>query len=148
MEGGVKLFVATKAFVSFNGKVLVLRESSKYQDGTNANKYDIVGGRVEPGQRFDESLLREVQEETGLTVSIGKPFFVNEWRPIVKGEQWQIVGIFFSCSAESDKVTLSADHDDFKWIEPGEYNRLNLIENLKPAFEAYLDFRHSSRTTL
>lgn len=86
-----KLFVATKAFILYDGKVLLLKESSKYQDGTNAERFDIVGGRVEPGQRFDESLLREIKEETGLDVEIGRPFFVNEWRPIVRGEQWQIV---------------------------------------------------------
>jgi 8-oxo-dGTP diphosphatase len=138
MVADIKLFVATKAFISFEGRMLILRESSKYQDGTNANKYDVVGGRVEPGQKFDESLLREIREETNLTVSIEKPFFVSEWRPSVRGEQWQIVGIFFMCSAQSREVTLSSDHDDFKWIDPREYVAFDLIENLKPAFEAYL----------
>ena len=58
-----KLFVATKAFVFYKEKVLILRESDKYKDGTNAGGYDIVGGRVEPGQRFDESLLREIKDK-------------------------------------------------------------------------------------
>ena len=134
----VKLFVATKALITFNDKVLVVRESSKYEDGTNANKYDVVGGRIEPGQKFDESLVREVQEETELAVSIGKPFFVSEWRPVVRGEQWQIVGIFFKCTALSDAVVLSEDHDDYQWIDPKEYKNFNLIDNLGPVFEAYL----------
>ncbi len=133
-----KLFVATKAFIVHNGKVLILRESTKYQSGANIGKFDVVGGRVEPGQRFDESLAREIKEETGLNVKIGKPFFVNEWRPVVKGEQWQIVGTFFECVADSDNVKLSNDHDDHKWIDPKEYKNHPLIENLQPAFEAYL----------
>src|SRR3989344_8134095 len=113
----IKLFVATKAFiVNDKGKVLLVRESSKYKDGSNAGKLDIVGGRVEPGQRFDDSLKREVKEETGLEVKIGKPFFVNEWRPVVRGEQWQIVGIFFACTTTTDTVTLSQDHDAYEWI--------------------------------
>ena len=70
-----KLFVATKAFIVYNNKVLILRESIKYQEGTNHGKYDVVGGRVKPGQRFDESLLREIKEETGLAVKISQPFF-------------------------------------------------------------------------
>jgi len=86
-----KLFVATKAFIVYKGKVLLLKESAKYSDGTNAERFDVVGGRIEPGQRFDESLLREIKEETGLEVEIGRPFFVNEWRPIVRGEKWQVV---------------------------------------------------------
>jgi len=57
-----KLFVATKAFIVFNGKVLLIKESDNYAEGTNTGKFDVVGGRVELGQRFDESLLREIKE--------------------------------------------------------------------------------------
>jgi 8-oxo-dGTP diphosphatase len=135
----VKLWVATKALVDHKGKVLILRESGKYADGTNAARYDVVGGRIEPGQRFDESLLREIKEETGLTAEIGRPFYVGEWRPVVRGEQWQIVGTFFKCTVKTDKVTLSEDHDEYLWIDPKDYKKYNLIPNLIPAFEAYLD---------
>ena len=69
-----KLFVAMKAFIVHDGKVLILRESPKDTERTNVGKYDVVGGRVKLGQRFDESLLREIHEETGLAVKIGKPF--------------------------------------------------------------------------
>ena len=132
-----KLFVATKAFIENKGKILVVRESGKYEDGTNEGKYDVVGGRVEPGQRFDESLLREIKEETGLNVQIGNPFFVNEWRPEKNGETWQIVGIFFVCHAKTDQVELSQDHDSYKWIDPKKFADEGLIENLHPAFHAY-----------
>lgn len=134
-----KIFVATKAFINLNGKILILRESSKYSDGSNSGKFDVVGGRVEPGQRFDESLIREIKEETGLTVKLGKPFFVGEWRPVVRDEQWQIIGTFFECFADSNEVILSEDHDSYEWIDPKNYKDFNLIENLYPAFEVYLE---------
>lgn len=134
----IKLFAATKAFITYRGKVLLLRESSKYQDGTNVGKYDVPGGRIKPGQRFDKSLLREINEETHLKVKIGKPFFVYEWRPIKNGEKWQIIGTFFKCSTKSNKVRLSKDHSDFVWINPKDYKKYPLIENLHPAFLAFL----------
>jgi 8-oxo-dGTP diphosphatase len=134
----IQLFAATKAFIVYDQKVLILRESSQYKDGANIGKYDVVGGRIKPGQRFDESLVREIKEETGLKVKIGRPFFMNEWRPVVKNEQWQIVGTFFECFADSDQVILSEDHEDFQWINPIDYKDYNLIENLIPAFESYL----------
>lgn len=133
-----KLFVAMKAFIIHQGKILVLRESAKYVDGSNQNKYDVVGGRIKPGQHFKESLLREISEETGLKVTVGKPFFVNEWRPTVKGERWHIVGTFFECHADDNQVILSEDHDHCMWINPKEYAQYPLIDNLMPAFEAYL----------
>ncbi len=78
MNQDIKLFVATKAFVLYENKMLILCESSKYIDRANTDKYDVVGGRIEPEQRFNESLLREVKEETGLdNIQIGDPFYVG-----------------------------------------------------------------------
>lgn len=134
----IKVWVATKAFLLYKGKILILRESDKYKDGTNSDKYDVVGGRVEPGQRFDESLLREIKEETGLVAKIENPFYVGEWRPIVRGEQWQIIGTFFECVVKSNKVILSKDHNDYLWINPKDFRKYKLIDNLIPAFKAYL----------
>lgn len=134
----MKLFAATKAFVVNKNKVLILQESTKYTEGTNAGRFDVPGGRVKPGERFNEGLRREVQEETGLKIKIGKPFFVNEWRPIVNGEKWQIIASFFECKSTANKVKLSKDHADFKWIKPKDYKKYNLIPNLDVAFKAYL----------
>jgi 8-oxo-dGTP diphosphatase len=133
-----KMFVATKAFIMCDGKVLLLRESSDYKDSAHTGKLDLPGGRVELGQKFDESLLREVQEETGLDVEIGKSFFVNESYPIVRGENWQIIRIFFECHSKSKDVKLSEDHSEFIWIKPKEYPQYNVIENLIPVFEEFL----------
>lgn len=138
MKKEPKIFIATKAFIISNGKVLILRESKSYDEGTNWKRYDLPGGRLKPGERFDEALIREVKEETGLKIKIGKPFAVNEWRPIVHDEQWQIVGIFFECSSISTKVKTSIDHDAFEWIDPSQYGKYNLIDNLAPIFKTYL----------
>lgn len=134
-----KLWLATKAFLIHNGKVLIVREAATNKDGSGVGKYGFVGGRIEPGQRFDESLLREIKEETGLTATIGKPFYVDEWRPVVRGEQWQIVATFFECFTETDKVVLSDEHDDYQWIEPKDFSNYELYDNSVPIFEAYLD---------
>lgn len=134
----MKVFTATKAFVMSKGKVLLLRQSSKYEDGANVGKYDVPGGRVEPGQRFDDSLLREIKEETGLSVVIKGPFHVDEWRPVVRGEEWQIIGIYFICEASSSDVRLSKDHDDFVWMDPKDYEKYELLAGVDKAFGAFL----------
>lgn len=135
-----KIFVATQAFIINDDKILIIRESPTYEDGTNIGKFGVPGGRVKAGERFDAGLRREVKEETGLSVNIGEPFFVGEWRPMVRGEERQIVGVFFECTSESDKVTLGNDHDEYLWIDPRGYKNFNLIENLFSAFETYLKF--------
>ena len=109
------------------GKVLVLREASQYADGTHYGQYDFPGGRVEPGEHIDTALIREVKEETGLEVEIGKPIFVADWSPVVKGVQLQIFGIFFLCTAKNADVVLSSDHDAYEWINPTNPASLDLI---------------------
>ena len=136
--GNVKLFVAAKAFVIHNNKVLILRESNKYSDGTQFGKYGEVGGRIAPGEYFNESLIREIKEETGLNVGIGKPFYVGEWRRNVRGENWQIIGIFLECFSDSSDVKLSEDHDHYLWIDPKEYKNYSIMEATITAFEEYI----------
>lgn len=133
----MKLFVAVKAIIEHENKVLIIRESSKYIEGTNVDKFDIPGGRINPEQSLIENLKREILEETGLIVNIGESFFLNEVRPIINGEETLIVRIFFKCSSESDKVKLSDDHDKYEWINSTEYRNYKLIENLIPVFEKY-----------
>ncbi len=133
-----KLFVATKAFILNQGKVLVLRESGLYQDGTNSGRYDLPGGRLNPGEAVMDGLQLEILEETGLTVEVTGPLTVNEWRPTVRGEEWHIVGIFFLCEAASSEVQVSGDHDAYEWINPRAYKEVGVIDNLSAVFEAYL----------
>lgn len=133
-----KLFVATKAVIVHDGKVLLLREAGTYADGTNVGRYDVCGGRLKPGEHFQEALQREVLEETGLEITVGEPIAVGEWRPIVRNEQWQIVGIYFLCQASSAEVRLSEDHDHYLWIDPATYAQFNILDTLKTVFAQYL----------
>lgn len=133
-----KLFIATKAFIVYQGKILIVREASTYATGTQIGKYDVVGGRLQPGEHFDDGLKREALEEVGLTIEVGKPFFVNESWPMIKGEQHQIVRVFFRCEAKTTTVKLSQDHDDFQWIEPHYYFQYPVIDNLIPAFQTFI----------
>ena len=127
-----------KAFLLFKDKVLILRESPNYEEGTNKGRYDLVGGRVAPGENFANALLREIKEETSLDAQIGKPILVDEWYPIVKGEQWHVIGVSFKCSANSDQIMLNGDHDDYKWIDPKDYKNYPLTTNAYNVFDAYL----------
>ena len=104
--------MTTKTFIEYEERILVLRESNSYADGTNTGKFDVIGGRMELGQKFDESLKREVKEETGLEI--------------------------FTCKSKSNKARLSKDYDAYKWIDQKNFRDAGFIKNLFPAFEAYL----------
>ena len=127
MENNIIQRIAGRAVIFYEGKMLIIRESGKYEDGTNAGRYDFPGGKVEPGETLPAALKREVKEECGLEITIGEPIFVGEWRPIVKGKQLQIFGIYFRCETDKPEVILGQDHDDYQWIKPEDSGKWNFI---------------------
>ncbi|MBR9706145.1 NUDIX domain-containing protein [Candidatus Pacearchaeota archaeon] len=134
-----KVYVATKALINCDDRVLILRESEDYTDGSNKGYFDVVGGRVGFGQNIFKNLRREAKEEAGLDIEIIEPFFTDTWHPIIKGEQASVSGIFFNCYAQTDKVRLSKDHDKYLWIMPTHHKYHTLIPNLHRVFDAYIE---------
>ena len=138
-----KLFVASKAVIEKEGKILLIREAPTYADSSQTALYDIPGGRIEPGQTLEEALLREIKEEVGIEVRLGVPFFVNEVRRTVRGEEWQIIRVFYAAPYVSGDVTLSADHDAELWASLDELKDHPVIDNLAPVFARYAELINS-----
>jgi len=136
--GKIRQRIACKAIIQYQSKVLILREATTYADGTNGGRYHLPGGRIEPGEPFMDGLAREIHEETGLRVTCGKPLFIGEWFPVIRGEQNQIVAIFFACTAQTDHVELSSEHDDYQWINPEAYRRYDIIVPDDKVIEEFL----------
>jgi 8-oxo-dGTP diphosphatase len=133
-----KFFTATKAFLNRGGKILILRESNQYQDGSNTAQYDVPGGRIEPEEELLSALKREVFEESGLTLFGATPFYESTVQ-IQRGDDiWEIHRIYFACKAEDGDVVLSNDHDEYQWIDPADYKTSNIIPDLGDVFDAYL----------
>ncbi len=125
--------IACRAVIFDGSRVLIIRESNKYADGTNVGKYDFPGGRISPGEKVMDALKREVLEEAGLVVTSAVPFYVDEWHPVIHGQPTQIIGIFFLCTVENTAVALGNDFDAFEWILPGDAENYSLMREPKNA---------------
>lgn len=147
-SGNLVLHVAAKAvIIDPKGRVLIMREASAKTHPTNtkSGRYQLPGGRLKPGEKFVDGLRREIFEETGLEIEIGDPLLVGEWRPVVQGVPWQIVGVFIAAKAKSDKVRSSDEHDAFKWIDPVKYSNYDIIPPDWEAIDKYVNRVSSER---
>lgn len=130
--------VGAKALIKYKDKFLILREGAS--DGTATGKYQVPGGMVEPGEDFMDALLREVHEETGLSVKPIVPVMIDSWMPTIEGVPHQIFGIFYLCTTSTDKIKLSHEHDDYAWIKPSEVSKYITTLQIPKLIDQYEQF--------
>ena len=109
-----------------DGFVLV-QERIKYWKGIA-----FPGGHAEPGESFEQAAVREMREETGLTVENPRLCGVIHWDNPEKREKY----IVFAYRAERFSGTLldATDEGRVFWLHESELSH----QTLCPNFEKYL----------
>ena len=98
---------------NFN-RILLLQRSN--DDPTGANSWENAGGGIEHGEEPEEAIKREIGEETGITeITIKNVAYVAL---INGGEPYLIIA--YICESQTETVTLSHEHQAFKWADKEE----------------------------
>lgn len=112
----------TLCYIIKDGKVLMMLRNKKKQD-INQNKWIGVGGHFEHGESPDECLLREVKEETGLTLTRYRA------RGIVTFCYKDVVEYMHLYTADQYEGELSVcDEGELSWIDKDKVMNLNIWE--------------------
>ena len=114
----MKLQVGVSAVVVRGKKFLVIKRARPEEFGREGS-WTLPCGRTEHGEGPNKTILREVKEETGLSVKAVKP--IDVWSGTSKGA-WRIV-ICFLCKYKGGKVRLSHEHTDYMWVPLGTRSR-------------------------
>ncbi|MEM3422243.1 MAG: NUDIX hydrolase [Candidatus Bilamarchaeaceae archaeon] len=113
-------------------RVLLLRR----KDGI----WEFPGGSVEWGEHPEDSAIRELQEETG--ISVQKPLrFMGVTSAVYKKGENEKHSIYLVYAAETKNmmVKLSKEHDEYRWLNKTEIgfirNTLNIGLNAEPIID-------------
>lgn len=121
------VFVATKAvIINKSGKILTIRRSAT--DPHRPLTWDLPGGEVEVGEELEDSLRREIKEETGMEVDEPKLHGVIG-RFNQRQEYW--VTIAYVIKSKTDEVVLSSEHDEYRWVTKEEFLGSNATDRQK-----------------
>lgn len=98
------------------------------------NEWDLPGGTVEFGEDPTTALKRELSEETGLKIEIGKPVFVCSKTKELRHQFW----IVYLCDYKGGEVKLDDEHSEYLWIDNTEVKKLKKIYFLDSFYKKYL----------
>ena len=101
--------------------LLIRRSEEKY----NSTKWDIPGGRIDPGTSLGENLVREVMEETGLAMT-SEPTIVGA-QDIFATDMRHVVRVTYIGTADGEPK-LSDEHTEYRWVTWDELKAMPLEE--------------------
>ncbi len=130
-------FLAVSAAIVRDGKLLIVRRARK----PALNLYTFPGGGVETGETLTEAVIREVREETALTI---EPVALAGHREaIVRDGEGRVerhfVILCFAARWLAGEPVLNEELDDSRWVTPAELADLRTTDGLAEIAAAALE---------
>lgn len=123
-----------------SGEVLLVKPN--YRD-----HWGFAGGMVEDGEPPHEACAREVQEEIGLSLTVGDLLVVG-WTPPNAERKRSMLFLLFDCGTVPDDVTITlqtSELDAYTFLPPGKATAL-LDPMVARRLPAGLEARQTGRT--
>ncbi|WP_419241033.1 NUDIX hydrolase [Cardinium endosymbiont of Nabis limbatus] len=128
--------VAT-CYMVCNGKILVLKRNSHASAG---GKWCMPGGKLEKNETPHQAVIREVKEETGITLPPEKADFIQTicirlFTPKLDYLLHLFKGVLAPSAPSDYTVTLNQEHTDYLWVDLPTAQGLNLVAGGKEVLD-------------
>ena len=101
--------------------------------GVFPGQWALSGGGVEPGERIEDALRREIREELGDKLILQK---ITPWtfsddvrmKTYADGTKEEIYMIYliFDCVSANREITINEEFQDFAWVKPQDLAQYDL----------------------
>ena len=116
----------TLCYIEKDNKYLMLHRTKKEND-LNGGKWIGVGGKFEKDETPEECLLREVKEETGLTLTKYRLRAVITFQ----SNEWETEYMYLFTASEFTGRLINCNEGDLEWVDKHEILNLNIWEGDK-----------------
>jgi len=115
-----------------DGKIRYLFLKKKYK----TEYWDLPKGNIEKDEKEEETVRREIQEETGLKDLKFVPGFKEKINYFYKNDRGTVFKevIFFLVESKSEEVKISPEHTSYEWVTYTEALK-RAKENTRKVFE-------------
>lgn len=93
------------------------------------------GGHVEPGESITQSVIREVLEETGLTLHHPRLCGVKDW---IEDDGGRYIVFLYQCGEFSGELKSSEEGEVF-WANRADLPSMNLSSGMEETFRAFFE---------
>ena len=110
--------------------------------GVFPNQWGLPGGGVEPGERIDEALKRDVMEELGVVITVLRPLFFKDGlheKTFPDGEKRLVYMVFllYECRVDSNQpIRLNAEFSQYSWVQRDRLGDYDLNSATRDTFSA------------
>jgi nucleoside triphosphatase len=121
------------------GSILLCRMAP--DRGVFPGSWALSGGGMDPGETIEQALRREIREELGEGLEIGRivPWSFRDdvrTKTYADGstEEIYMIYLIFDCEALNRRITLNEEFDDHAWVRPEDLARYALNEATRLTF--------------
>ena len=126
----VQKIVLAGVIINKNNEILILQRNK--DEDIFPNMWELPSGKREFLESSESCLIREVKEETGLSVKIIMPFSVFDYQIEKPKEIRDTIQINFLVRVvNKKKVKLSPEHQNFAWISKNNIDKYQLSQATK-----------------
>lgn len=122
--------LVTRAVIKKQNKILMLKRAPS---NTRPNTWELPGGKLNMLESIEQSIIREIFEETGFVVEITNPaMYLNSTisdRGRHKG--YTYINLVSEARISSGRIKITNKHSDYKWVTVSEMFKLELTDYMK-----------------